>query len=274
MKKFLMLLLPLVLAACGGDDPPPLAENPDPSAECPLRLPEETDECNACLQGACCEEESNYYKAKTEYEDPNHKPSDSEELRVAMSKFAFCSGTNCKGECGFETKMQEDVVTLAANTCSSAFDGFCDDWCAEGSDTADCTCDTQNDGVCDAGSTCPYGSDDADCLDACPFTEDNFCDEGVTCPDGTDTFDCFCPYENDGVCDAGVRCAQNTDVADCSVVAPACATTNDGYCDEGVTCPANTDLYDCFCLYENDGYCDAGKNCPWNTDRIDCLNFP
>jgi len=35
--------------------------------------------------------------------------------------------------------------------------------CPAGSDTADCTCATENNGTCDAGITCPARSDPADC---------------------------------------------------------------------------------------------------------------
>ncbi len=52
--------------------------------------------------------------------------------------------------------------------CIYSGDGECDEpggtgLCAPGTDSVDCACDFQDDGVCDEPSSCPYGSDSADC---------------------------------------------------------------------------------------------------------------
>eukprot|EP01050_Picozoa_sp_SAG11_P046634 SAG11_NODE_23961_length_380_cov_1.035587_1_plen_64_part_10 len=47
--------------------------------------------------------------------------------------------------------------------------------CAYTTDTADCYCRYENNGVCDAGSRCPENTDIADCQ--CDYLSDGECDE-------------------------------------------------------------------------------------------------
>ena len=210
----------------------------------------------------------------------------------------------------FETSVASYCETVpGANSCSYAYDGFCDEptLCADGTDTYDCTpltCPYTNDGYCDEPTTCPTGTDTVDCASSptCPYTNDWYCDEGFSCSTGTDTADCQpCQYTNNGTCDEGIRCSYGTDTTDCSST-PTCPYTNDGFCDEPNTCPVGTDTVDCAasscpstndgvcderltcsvgtdvadcaaCPYQNDGLCDEGTNCSTGTDPNDCANL-
>jgi len=59
--------------------------------------------------------------------------------------------------------------------------------------TRDNSCQYANDGECDEGSYCSYGTDSSDCGtsgDTCEYANDGECDEPSYCAIGTDTSDC------------------------------------------------------------------------------------
>ena len=63
------------------------------------------------------------------------------------------------------------------------------------------TCNYENDGQCDVDiGTCPVGTDTADCTgdsdDSCRYANDGECDDGTYCPVGTDKTDCSDPDDN------------------------------------------------------------------------------
>ena len=176
-------------------------------------------------------------------------------------------------------------------TCRFDGDNVCDagtPLCPVHSDFDDCHCPYLDDGMCDEGQACPWGSDSADC---CPTVDDGVCDEGRRCPALSDRADCFCPTKWDGVCDevdkahGETGCALMSDQADCAYeqrdVCPS-AYENDGVCHAGGLCPCGTDLADCpgggiGCSLETDlaayryncvesSQCSAGEYCAWYTD--------
>jgi len=139
-------------------------------------------------------------------------------------------------DCGTPTQGDETCrARLCTNSCSDAFDAFCDDGgpladtdvCALGTDCADC------------GSRDPISV----CSDSCDYPADGECDDGgagaatYVCVFGTDCTDCgystssatacvdTCPY-HDAVCDDGgsgastLACYFGTDCTDCGTRSP------------------------------------------------------
>jgi len=144
-------------------------------------------------------------------------------------------------------------------------------------------CPTTNNGVCDEPSTCPVGSDAADCgSSACPTANNGVCDEPNACPVGSDTADCGssgCPTTNNGVCnepEGTNTCPEGTDVIDCST--PVCddeATCSDcqdcaiqgGCMDEVTVCLDNAD---CIGLYTCSSTC--ANSCQSDADPQACFD--
>ncbi|MGI3187372.1 hypothetical protein [Nioella aestuarii] len=114
-----------------------------------------------------------------------------------------------------------DCDDARLNSCSNAYDGYCDPGigrggeCEPGTDTFDCnelvqrdTCATANNGSCEepdlGDGSCAFSTDSSDCrtprqriwAESCPWSDNGVCDElgrGATglCWPGTDQFDCW-----------------------------------------------------------------------------------
>ncbi|WP_050432964.1 hypothetical protein [Chondromyces crocatus] len=120
-------------------------------------------------------------------------------------------------------RLEPEVLQCASDFCFTHHDGVCDEpggtgRCQPGSDSYDCGyCPGENDGRCDR--TCPPGTDLADCT--CDYENNGVCDgpEGTgLCAHETDIDDCVCPTRNDGICDERLgtgSCSDGTDVEDC-----------------------------------------------------------
>jgi len=239
------------------------------TGQCDFELDFECDEGTFCEPGTdpfdCC---------------PNQQDGICEEVGMGGDCPVYSDYFDC-GYCVFannnfcEEPQFCPVGTDEVDCCATPENGVCEEMsmggmCPDGTDPYDCgVCEFQNDGFCDEPDFCAPGSDTADC---CATPQDGVCEEmsmGGMCEDGTDHFDCgYCIDENDGFCDEPDFCPVGTDTVDC------CATSQDGVCEEmqfGGQCMDGSDHFDCgYCIDEQDGICDEPFFCPEGTDEVDC----
>ena len=147
----------------------------------------------------------------------------------------FCNLDDCTVPNTYEGCLAQALCNIDGDYCVCDMPAYCPEPCA-----------WENDGGCDAGTHCAYGTDLNDCPNedgTCPFADDGTCDEPHTCAAGTDSNDCYgvamgfgcaCPWQNDGQCDqgggGGHACAPGSDCGDCACApAPSSTSSSKGY---------------------------------------------